>query len=170
MSTRSALTVAPPFELPNQKGQRRSLRDYLDQGPVLLAFHRGTWCPNCRRKFSELARHSPDYTARGVQVVTVVAQSSDVVKRYVEDTGLPFNILIDESREVLKAYGVWHRLGLDAWNIARPALFLIDRAAAIRYAFVSERQDEFPSHEEIMREIDQLESRPDGGREAPPRV
>jgi methyl-accepting chemotaxis protein len=89
-----------------------------------------------------------------VQVVAVVAQSSSVVRRYIEETGLPFNILVDESRDVLKAYGVWHRIGLDAWNIARPALFLIDRSGAIRYSFVGERQDEFPSHEEIVRELE----------------
>jgi peroxiredoxin len=158
MATRSLLTLAPPFELPTQKGDRRSLQGYLAKGPVLLAFHRGTWCPNCRRKFSELAQHASEYVARGVQVVTVVAQSSDVVKRYVEDKGLPFNILIDESRDVLKAYGVWHRLGLDAWNIARPALFVIDRAGTIRYSFVSQHQDEFPTHEDIMKELDKLES------------
>ena len=85
-----------------------------------------------------------------MQVVAVVAQSSTVVRRYIEETGLPFNILIDESRDVLKAYGVWHRLGLDAWNIARPALFLIDRTGAIRYSFVGDTQQEFPSHEEIL--------------------
>jgi peroxiredoxin len=157
MATQSALTTAPPFELPTQKGELRRLQDYLKNGPVLLAFHRGTWCPNCRKKFSELAQHSPDYVARGVQVVTVVAQSSDVVRRYVEDSGLPFNILIDQSRDVLKAYGVWHRLGLDAWNIARPALFLIDSSGRIRFSFVSDRQDEFPSHEEIVKAIDRLE-------------
>ena len=156
MATQSALTMAPPFSLPNQKGRVSALQDYLKQGPVLLAFHRGTWCPNCRRKFGELAQHSPDYAARGIQVVTVVAQSSDVVKRYVEDQGLPFNILIDESRDVLKAYGVWHRLGLDAWNIARPALFLIDQAGKIHYSFVSDRQDEFPTHETIVAEIAKL--------------
>jgi peroxiredoxin Q/BCP len=160
MATRSLLTAAPPFELPTQKGDLRSLQDYLAKGPVLLAFHRGTWCPNCRRKFSELAQHAREYVARGVQVVTVVAQSSDVVKRYVEDQGLPFNILIDESRDVLKAYGVWHRLGLDAWNIARPALFVIDRSGAIRYSFVSQHQDEFPTHEDIMKELDKLEAQP----------
>ena len=59
----------------------------------------------------------------------MVAQRSETVKRYIEDTGLPFNILVDESRDVLKAYGVWQRIGLDAWNIARPALFLIDPTA-----------------------------------------
>lgn len=160
MPTQSALTTAPAFELPNQKGQMQSLAEYLKKGPVLLAFHRGTWCPNCRRRFSELAQHSPAYVARGLQVVTVVAQSSDVVRRYVEDQGLPFNILIDETRDVLKAYGVWHRLGLDAWNIARPALFLIDRSGRIRYSFVSDRQDEFPSHDDIVAEINRMETGP----------
>jgi peroxiredoxin len=37
------LTHAPPFALPTQKGQMRSLADLLARGPVLLAFHRGTW-------------------------------------------------------------------------------------------------------------------------------
>jgi peroxiredoxin len=39
----SALTKAPPFELPTQKGDMHSLSEYLERGPVLLAFHRGTW-------------------------------------------------------------------------------------------------------------------------------
>ena len=78
------------------------------------------------------------------------------MRRYIEETGLPFDILIDESRDVLKAYGVWHRIGLDAWNIARPALFIIDRSGAIRYSFIGESQEEFPTHEEILRELDQV--------------
>ncbi|MEI6670022.1 MAG: hypothetical protein WCP29_17875 [Acidobacteriota bacterium] len=34
---------APPFTLPNQKGQSRSLSELLSRGPLLLGFHRGTW-------------------------------------------------------------------------------------------------------------------------------
>jgi peroxiredoxin len=78
------------------------------------------------------------------------------VRRYIEETGLPFNILVDESRDVLKAYGVWHAVGLDAWNIARPALFVIDRTGAIRFSFVADRQDEFPAHEAILRALDSI--------------
>jgi peroxiredoxin len=84
-----------------------------------------------------------------VQVVAVVAQSSAVVRRYIEESGLPFNILVDESRVVLKAYDVWHRFGLDAWNIARPALFLIDSYGKIHYSYIGDSQEEFPSAEEI---------------------
>ena len=79
-----------------------------------------------------------------------MAQKSEAVKRYVEETGLPFNILVDESREVLKAYGVWHRVGLDAWNIARPALFVIAPDSRIMWSFVAGKQHEFPSHDEIL--------------------
>ena len=40
---RSDLATAPPFTLPNQKGEPQSLAGLLEKGPVLLAFHRGTW-------------------------------------------------------------------------------------------------------------------------------
>jgi peroxiredoxin len=43
MSQTSTLTSAPPFELPTQKGELQSLAEFLERGPVLLAFHRGTW-------------------------------------------------------------------------------------------------------------------------------
>jgi peroxiredoxin len=88
-----------------------------------------------------------------VQIVAVVAQAPEPVRTYIEETGLPFNILIDKSRAVVKAYGVWHAVGLSAWNIAKPALFLIDRSGAIRYSFIANRQQEFPSHGEIMEAI-----------------
>ena len=76
-----------------------------------------------------------------------------MVRRYVEETGLPFNILVDKSREVLKAYGVWHPVGLLSWNIARPALFLIEPTGAIRYSFIADSQEEFPSHADIRNEL-----------------
>ena len=93
-----------------------------------------------------------------MQVVAVVAQASEVVRVYIEETGLPFNILVDTSRDVLKAYGVWQALGWTAWNIARPALFLIDRTGAIRFSFIADRQDQFPSHQEIMAALDTLKN------------
>jgi peroxiredoxin len=35
--------VAPSFTLPTHEGERRSLAEFLARGPLLLAFHRGTW-------------------------------------------------------------------------------------------------------------------------------
>jgi peroxiredoxin len=43
MAHTSPLTTAPLFELPTQKGEMRALKQLLEKGPLLLAFHRGTW-------------------------------------------------------------------------------------------------------------------------------
>ncbi len=45
-------------------------------------------------------------------------------------------------------------MGLDAWNIARPALFLIEPDGRITYSFIADRQHEFPSHQEIVRALE----------------
>jgi len=91
-----------------------------------------------------------------VRLVAVVAQKAEAVRRYIEETGLPYDILIDETREVAKSYGVWHAWGLDAYNIARPAVFLIDRSGVIQYSFIGKRQDQYPSQQEITGQIDRL--------------
>lgn len=83
----------------------------------------------------------------------MLAQKAPAVRRYVEDTGLPFDVLVDESRAVAKAYGVWRRIGLDAWNMARPAVFFIDRDRRIRWSFIADVQSQFPSREEILAAI-----------------
>jgi peroxiredoxin len=72
------------------------------------------------------------------------------VRHYIEETGLPFDILIDERREVVRAYGVWHRVGLDAWNISRPAVFLVNLDGSVPYSFIGDNQREFPTQPEIL--------------------
>ncbi len=42
-TTLAAGDRAPDFTLPTNRGDQRTLAGYLAQGPVLLAFHRGTW-------------------------------------------------------------------------------------------------------------------------------
>ena len=75
------------------------------------------------------------------------------MRRYIEETGLPFDILIDARRDMARAYGVWHRLGLDAWNIARPAVFLIAQDGTIQYSFIGDRQDEYPTQEALSSQL-----------------
>jgi peroxiredoxin len=68
---------------------------------------------------------------------------------------LPFPILCDEDRSTIKRYGVWHPIGIDAFNIARPASFLIDgRTRAIRYMFVGSNQFERADLETILSAVD----------------
>ena len=101
----------------------------------------------------ELAQDVDEFRRHRVETAVVLAQRASGVQRYLGDRRLPFELLVDETREVTKAYGVWHRIGLDAWNIARPAVFLIERDGSIGYSFIGQSQWEFPSLEEILRAI-----------------
>lgn len=76
------------------------------------------------------------------------------MRTYIEETGLPFDILIDERRDMAKAYGVWHRVGLDAWNISRPGVFLINQDGSIPYSFIGDSQREFPTQVELLAAVD----------------
>ena len=83
------------------------------------------------------------------QVEVWITAEGSRARLVVEERGLPFHVLVDASREVTKQYGVWHRMGLDAWDIARPALFVVDGDGMIRAIFVGETQGEFPGRDEI---------------------
>ena len=104
----------------------------------------------------ELAQDVDEFRRHRVETAVILAQRAASVQRYIDSMGgrrLPLELLVDESREVTKAYGVWHRIGLDAWNIARPAVFLIEKDRSISYSFIGQSQREFPSLEEILRAI-----------------
>jgi peroxiredoxin len=113
-----------------------------DHRGLLLVFHRGMWCPSCRRQLTELEDALPTLETAGIRVAAVLAQAWFRARASLEKAGEPyrFPILCDGDRKVVKAYGVWHPLGIDAFNSAHPASFLIDRGKTLRYSFVGSTQ------------------------------
>ncbi len=61
-------------------------------------------------------------------------------EKYLAEHPISFPFLLDEDRAVTKAYGVYHRLAHDAFNIARPATFVADRKGVVRFVYVSSNQ------------------------------
>ena len=54
---------------------------------------------------------------------------------------------------MIRAYGVWHRIGIDAWNLARPAVFLIDTDRKVLASWIGDNQRQFPAAEEILARV-----------------
>ena len=77
-----------------------------------------------------------------IALAVVLAQACANMSSTLEASGVkyPFPLLCDEDRMVIKAYGVWHPLGIDAWNSAHPACFLIAPDRTITYSFVGRSQ------------------------------
>lgn len=70
--------------------------------------------------------------------------------KFLDEHPTSFPFLLDEDRSVTKAYGVYHRLGMDAINIARPATFVVGRDQNIRYLYVGADQLDRSPIEEVM--------------------
>lgn len=144
----------PPLQLRDAVSDSSFDLDSLlaDHRGLLLVFHRGMWCPSCRRQLTELEEALPMLEAARIRVAAVLAQSWHRVRLSLEKLGEPyrFPILCDGDRKVIKAYGVWHPLGIDAFNSAHPASFLIDATRVLRYSFVGSTQFQRAPMSEIL--------------------
>ena len=101
-----------------------------------------------------------EFTKTGSAVVFIAAQKIEGIfrgKGFVEKHQYPFPLLFDETREITKKYGVYQRAGVDAINIARRAMFLIDRDGKIQWIAVSPHQWEAPKMGEIVDAIEACE-------------
>ena len=96
------------FSLPQQSGE-----------PVLVYFW-ASWCPVCKLQESNIASLSQEYP-----VITVAMSSGtdDEVREYLEQEGVMFRVINDESGEISSRWGV---RGV-------PTTFVIDGEGEIRF-------------------------------------
>jgi peroxiredoxin len=78
---------------------------------------------------------------------------------FVAKNPIAFPYLLDENRAVTKAYGVYHRIGLDAFDIARPATFVIDPSGIIRFLHVGSSQTDRAPIESLLTALQALASK-----------
>jgi peroxiredoxin len=75
-------------------------------------------------------------------------QVSAVTSGVVPSVSFPF--LLDEDRSVTKAYGLHHRLGVDAIDIAHPASLVIDRDRRIEYIYRGDSQTDRAPFNQVL--------------------
>jgi peroxiredoxin len=72
------------------------------------------------------------------QLVYIAAEKREGVwkpAKYLAENPISFPFLLDEDRTVTKAYGLYHRIGTDAINIARPATLVIDSRGTVQFIY-----------------------------------
>lgn len=97
----------------------------------------------------------------GVETVFIAAEKRGGMfkpEEFLKKTTSPFPFLLDEDRTVTKEYGVYHRLGLDAINIARPATFVVDRNGIVRWMYIGSSQTDRAPMERVLEEAGKAKS------------
>lgn len=98
--------AAPDFELPDQNGKVHKMSDYRGRW-VLLYFYPRDNTPGCTMEACAIRDVWADFREKGVAVLGVSTDSVSSHKKFESKHSLPFTLLADEQKEVVKAYGVW---------------------------------------------------------------
>ena len=95
----------------------------------------------------------------GAQVAFIAAEKRDGMfkpAKFLQKHPVAFPFLLDEDRSVTRAYGLYHRLGKDAINIAQPATLIVDTGGTLRYIYRGENQMDRAPIEQVMEAVRKL--------------
>jgi peroxiredoxin Q/BCP len=121
-------TRAPEFTLPDQDGRDTSLSTLLNRGALILYFYPADFTPGCTRQACSIRDLHAQILQVGLTVVGVSPQDPERHRDFRERYQLPFTLLADAHKSVIKMYEVDGPLGFGV----RRASFLIDPARHIR--------------------------------------
>lgn len=102
--------TAPDFMLPDPSGKKVSLASLLKQGPVVLVFYRGAWCPYCNMHLHALNESLPEFSRHGAQLVAITPQMPDKSAAQFKKDGFPFLVLSDLDSRVMQAYRLYYEM------------------------------------------------------------
>lgn len=116
---------APDFALPTLDGETIRLSDFKGK-PVLINFW-ATWCGPCRSEFPDFQKAWVDNADKLViiGINNTITDQKDQVPGFVQEFGVTFPIVLDESGDTSKAYNI---LGL-------PTSIFIDRNGNVNEIF-----------------------------------
>jgi peroxiredoxin Q/BCP len=97
---------APEFSGVNQNEETVNLSDFKGK-KVILFFYPKDMTPGCTAQACNLGENYDSLIKDGFEVIGVSADSVKRHQKFTEKYSLPFNLIADEEKEIIKSYGVW---------------------------------------------------------------
>ena len=158
-----------PFKLVDSEGALVDSARLLAQGPLVVTFYRGAWCPYCNLDLQAIEAVAEDIRSLGASLVAISPQTPPNSRRLKEQHRLSFPILSDDGGKVAEAFGlrfrlsdelirVYKTLGVDlpaingdsSWTLPMPARYVIARDGSIVYAETNPDYTRRPEPTELL--------------------
>jgi peroxiredoxin len=166
---------APAFTLPDADGKPVSAGELLAQGPLVVTFYRGVWCPYCNMDLQAIEAVAAEIRSRGAALVAISPQSAANNRKSIRDNKLSFPLLEDHGGAVAAAFGLRFRLpddliavykgfgndlavvnGEPSWTLPMPARYVIAADGVVAYAEVNPDYTRRPEPGELLPVLDRL--------------
>ena len=148
-------SAAPDFSLPNAHGEPVASEALWGDGPAVVSFYRGGWCPYCNIELKALQDRLPEIEALGARLVAISPETPDNALTTQEKNEVGFDVLSDDGNRVASAFGLTFRLpdevnhiykgfgidlevsnGEESQTLPVPATFVIGKGGKVLKAFV----------------------------------
>lgn len=145
----------PDLVLQDATGQPVRLYEKLAQGPAIVTFYRGGWCPYCSLELKAYEAALGEIRAAGGELVAISPEAPDNALSTAEKNALSFPVLSDEQGRLADALGIrfdiadpivalYKQFGHDLpsrngdgrWSLPIPATYVVARGGLIQLAFV----------------------------------
>jgi len=137
-------TPAPDFTLPSKPGETVTL-SALRGKPVVLLFYPAAFTSVCTKEMCTIGEDFAAYEALHAAVLAISVDTPWVVTKFKEETKAPFPFLSDFNKDVIRAYDVVRsQFAFGMRDVPERAVFVIDAAGVITYAWVGENPGVFP--------------------------
>ncbi len=147
--------LAPDFALPDQQGHIRRLSDFRGQWVVLYFYPRDN-TPGCTKQACGFRDLFPEFQKRKVAVLGISVDSVRSHEGFARKYDLPFPLLADQKKEVVRAYGVWGEktfMGRQTMGTHRTS-FLIDPEGRIAKIYEKVKPEGHAEH--VLQDVLQL--------------
>lgn len=163
---------APEFTAKDQDGKPISLKEILKNGPVVMLFYRGQWCPYCNKQLSHYSDSLTLLKEKGATVLAVTPETDENVKKTISKTKASFSVLEDEGLTIMKSYKVsfavdektvtrYKGYGIDfdkangsnGANLPVPATYIIGKDGLVKYVFFNTDYKKRASVQDILNNL-----------------
>lgn len=160
----------PEFELPDHNGHTTRSADLLAQGPLVLIFFRGRWCPFCVGQMEAMKAIVPQLKSLGASVVGISPQSVHQSYLMADQHKLSFPLLSDSGNRVAKRFGLAYRVpayqqeiyrrvfvnlpfvnGDESWELPVPATCVVDPNRLVARTWADADYTNRPEPADILR-------------------
>ncbi len=126
--------AAPLFTGKDQDGRNVRLEEFVGK-KVILYFYPRDNTPGCTAESCNLRDHYPDLTGKGFEVIGVSADSEKSHQSFISKYQLPFTLISDPEKKILKAYGAWglkKRYGKEYEGILRKTFVISENGMILK--------------------------------------
>lgn len=145
--------IAPDFKEKNQNGEAISLSKYKGK-KVILYFYPKDNTSGCTTESCNLRDNYSDLVSRGFEVIGVSPDNEKSHTNFIAKYNLPFNLIADTDKNILKAYGAWglkKMYGREYEGVLR-STYIIDEEGKILKVFTKVKTKDHSS--QILKELE----------------